>query len=124
MQCAGHLELRRYQYELDLAFNNVKPKDWYFALDKVRFRTELGWVVWVTRVILVSAQVLLVLTLGLWTSDLGLTTLCKLSIMLIIERVTDILKVMEQVTDSIDLLNFMFCQVLVLSSSAYCQNSG
>ena len=91
MQCAGHLELRRYQYELDLAFNNVKPKDWYFALDKVRFRTELGWVVWVTRVILVSAQVLLVLTLGLWTLDLGLTTLCKLSIMLIIERVTDIL---------------------------------
>ena len=30
-----------------------------------------GWVV--AHVILVSAQVLLVLTLGLWTSDLGLT---------------------------------------------------
>ena len=33
-----------------------------------------GWVGWVVaRVILVSAQVLLVLTLRLWTSDLGLT---------------------------------------------------
>ena len=28
---------------LDLAFNNVKPKDWYFVLDLVRFRTELGY---------------------------------------------------------------------------------
>ena len=28
--------------KLDLAFNNVKPKDWYFVLDEVRFRTELG----------------------------------------------------------------------------------
>ena len=27
---------------LDLAFNNVKPKDWYFVLDYVRFSTELG----------------------------------------------------------------------------------
>ena len=26
------------------AFNNVKPKDWYFFLDKVRLRTGLGWV--------------------------------------------------------------------------------
>ena len=36
----------------------------------------VGWVGWggvVAHVILVSAQVLLVLTLGLWTSDLGLT---------------------------------------------------
>ena len=33
-----------------------------------------GVVGWVAHVILVSAQVLLVLTLGLWTSDLGLTT--------------------------------------------------
>ena len=32
-----------------------------------------GVVGWVAHVILVSAQVLLVLTLGLWTSDLGLT---------------------------------------------------
>ena len=29
-------------FELDLAFNNVKPMDWYFVLDKVRFRTGLG----------------------------------------------------------------------------------
>ena len=36
----------------------------------------MGWVVCsVAHVILVSAQVLLVLTLGLWTSDLGLTIL-------------------------------------------------
>ena len=27
--------------KLDLAFNNVKPKDWYYVLDWVRFRTEL-----------------------------------------------------------------------------------
>ena len=39
--------------KLDLAFNNVKPKDRYF-------------------VIIVSVQVLLVLTFGLWT--LGLQT--------------------------------------------------
>ena len=25
-------------------FNNVKPKDWYFVLVKVRIRTELGFV--------------------------------------------------------------------------------
>ena len=30
--------------KLDLAFNNVKPKDWYFVLDKVQFRTDLGCV--------------------------------------------------------------------------------
>ena len=30
------------QLKLDLAFNNVKPKDWYFILDKVHFMTELG----------------------------------------------------------------------------------
>ena len=29
---------------LDLAFNNVKPNDWYFVLDLVRVRTELGCV--------------------------------------------------------------------------------
>ena len=29
---------------LDLAFNNVKPNDWYFVLDLVRVRTELGYV--------------------------------------------------------------------------------
>ena len=28
--------------QLDLAFNNVKPKDRYFVLDKVQVRTELG----------------------------------------------------------------------------------
>ena len=27
--------------KLDLAFNNVKPKDWYFVLDSIQFRTEL-----------------------------------------------------------------------------------
>ena len=31
-------------HKLDLAFNNVKPKDWYFVLDSVRVRTELGCV--------------------------------------------------------------------------------
>ena len=25
-----------------LALNNVKPKDWYFVVDLVRFRTGLG----------------------------------------------------------------------------------
>ena len=30
--------------KLDLAFNNVKPKDWYFVLYKVQFRTALGYV--------------------------------------------------------------------------------
>ena len=30
--------------KLDLAFNNVKPNDWYFVLDLVRVRTELGCV--------------------------------------------------------------------------------
>ena len=39
--------------ELDLAFNNVKPKDWYFGLGG-------------------SAQVLLALTIDFWTLDLGL----------------------------------------------------
>ena len=29
---------------LDFALNNVKPKDWYFVLDWVQFRTELGCV--------------------------------------------------------------------------------
>ena len=29
--------------QLDLAFNNVKPMDWYFVLDLVRFRTGLGY---------------------------------------------------------------------------------
>ena len=29
--------------KLDLAFNNVKPKDWYFVLDLVRFRTGLSY---------------------------------------------------------------------------------
>ena len=29
--------------ELDLAFNNFKPKDWYFVLDQVQFRTGLGY---------------------------------------------------------------------------------
>ena len=33
----------------------------------------MGWWWWVAHVIIVSAQVLLVLTLGLWTLDLGLT---------------------------------------------------
>ena len=39
------------------------------------YRVVGGWggVVVVAHVILVSAQVLLVLSLGLWTSDLGLT---------------------------------------------------
>ena len=31
-------------YELDLAFQNVKPKDQYFVHDYVQFRTELGCV--------------------------------------------------------------------------------
>ena len=30
---------------LDLAFNNVKPNDWYFVLDLVRVRTELVCVI-------------------------------------------------------------------------------
>ena len=30
-------------FELDLAFNYVKPKDWYFVLDLVQFRTGLGY---------------------------------------------------------------------------------
>ena len=30
--------------KLDLAFNNVKPKDRYLVLDQVQFRTELGYV--------------------------------------------------------------------------------
>ena len=34
-----------------------------------------GWIKGIIHVILVSAQVLLVLTWGLWTSDLGLTIL-------------------------------------------------
>ena len=34
-----HCKLR-----LDLAFNNVKPKDGYFGIDKVQFRTRLGCV--------------------------------------------------------------------------------
>ena len=29
---------------LDLAFNNVKPKDWYFVLDRVQFSKELRFV--------------------------------------------------------------------------------
>ena len=98
-------------YKLDLVFNNVKPNDWYFVLDLVQVRTELGcvrltnryyWldgssvpllllaffykntscilvggggVGWVAHVIIVSAQVLLVLTLGLWTRAWELLTL-------------------------------------------------
>ena len=31
------------EVRLDLAFNNVKPKDWYFVLDLVLFRTGLGY---------------------------------------------------------------------------------
>ena len=34
--------LRLYNSKLDLAFNNVKPKDWYFVIYYVLFRTELG----------------------------------------------------------------------------------
>ena len=38
---------------LDLAFNNVKLKDWYFVLDLVQFRTGLGYkhsfMWWVSR---------------------------------------------------------------------------
>ena len=34
------------KYKLDLAFNNVKPKDWYFVLDQVRIRTGLRCVRW------------------------------------------------------------------------------
>ena len=30
--------------KLELAFNNVEPKDRYFVLDLVQFRTELGYV--------------------------------------------------------------------------------
>ena len=30
------------------AFNNVKPKDWYFVLNSVKFRTGLGSVTWQT----------------------------------------------------------------------------
>ena len=40
----------------------------------------MGGVGWVAHVIIVSAKVLLVLTLGLWTLDLGLTTEIKLLI--------------------------------------------
>ena len=36
--------------KLDLAFNNVKPKDWYFVFDLVRFRTGLGH--WVLNILL------------------------------------------------------------------------
>ena len=49
--------------QLDWAFNNVKPKDWYYDQHIKLF----GWMGWVAYVILVSAKVLLVLTLGLWT---------------------------------------------------------
>ena len=42
------IALKRYSTikynKLDLAFNNVKPKDWYFVLDLVQFRIELGCV--------------------------------------------------------------------------------
>ena len=38
------IKLIQIKCKLDLAFNNVKPKDWYFVLDYVRFRTELGCV--------------------------------------------------------------------------------
>ena len=38
------VESRKYILKLDLAFNNVKPKDWYFVLDLVRFRTGIGCV--------------------------------------------------------------------------------
>ena len=27
-------------FKLDLAFNNVNPKDWYFVLDYVYYRTK------------------------------------------------------------------------------------
>ena len=30
------------ELKLDLAINNVNPKDWYFVLDEVQFRTGLG----------------------------------------------------------------------------------
>ena len=30
--------------QLDLALNNVKPKDWYFVLNKIHVWTELGCV--------------------------------------------------------------------------------
>ena len=41
-----------------------------------KYHYAAGYMVgWVAHVILVSAQVLSVLTLGLWTSDLGLTIL-------------------------------------------------
>ena len=36
--------LLKNRMELNLAFNNVKPKDWYFVLTLVQFRTELGCV--------------------------------------------------------------------------------
>ena len=29
--------------KLDLAFNNVKPKDWYFVLDMVSEQTAIWW---------------------------------------------------------------------------------
>ena len=33
------------QTKIDLAFNIDKPKDWYFVLDWVQFRKELGCVI-------------------------------------------------------------------------------
>ena len=30
-------------YGVTMVFNNVKPKDWYFVLDLVQFRTGLGY---------------------------------------------------------------------------------
>ena len=33
-----------FYWKLDLAFNHVKPKDWYFVLDLVQLRTGLGCV--------------------------------------------------------------------------------
>ena len=32
-----------FKLKLDLAFNNIKPKDWYFVLHWVRFRTGFGY---------------------------------------------------------------------------------
>ena len=43
LQYMSYSDLRERNIQLDLAFNNVKPKDWYLVLDLVRFRTELGY---------------------------------------------------------------------------------
>ena len=63
-------------------FYNVKPNDWYFFLDLIRVRTELGCVRLMVggpcdfSVSPSPFEILLVLTLGLWDFVLGLDNSC------------------------------------------------